>query len=212
MPSDLTHRPVRSHVEAVLLDAGAAATHKLHGRFKEREIGALTGVIVELGPGTGANMRYYGAGVQVIGIEPNPAMHHRLADAATKHSVALEIRTLRGESLEVPDASADAVVGTLVLCGVDDPEAVLAEVLRVLRPGGSFVFVEHVGAADGSNLRRVQAILRRAHRWMFNGCDVTRDTATTIEGAGFSKVVIEEVLAGPEAMHVRTQVRGVATA
>ena len=195
-PVDFDKAKRRGKFEAWVLDATAARIHKQHGVAKAEAIGALTGTVVELGPGTGANMRYYAPGVKVIAIEPNPAMHPKLRESAAEHGVDLEIRTLRGEHIDVADGEADAVVGTLVLCGVDDPEQVVSEVLRVLRPGGTYFFLEHVVAPEGTMIRRVQKLVKRPHRWAFNGCEVDRDTTALLEHAGFSAISIESVDVG----------------
>jgi SAM-dependent methyltransferase len=208
---DFSRARRRGRFEAWILDKSAARTHQHYGRTKSEVLGAIAGTVVEIGPATGPNMRYYPPGVRVIGIEPNPAMHERLRDKAEQHSVNLEIRTVRGEGIDVEDESADAVVATLLLCGVDDPTQVLSEVRRVLRPGGTFFFIEHVVAPEGSGPRRVQSVLKRPHRWIFSGCEVDRDTATAISMAGFSDVSIEAVDLGRSGLYTRHQIVGTAT-
>lgn len=195
-----------------MLDAMAPQVHELHGRRKESVIGAMRGTVVEIGPGTGANMRYYAPGTHVIAIEPNANMHGPLREKAAEHHVDLEIRTLQGEGIDVDDDTADGVVATLVLCGVDDPEAVVREIRRVLKPGGTYYFLEHVGARPGTGLRRVQDALLRPHRWMFNGCEVNRDTAAVIDAAGFAAVDHETIDTGMAGLHTRLQLTGTATA
>lgn len=209
---DLTHAHIRSRIEGWLLDASADSVHRSVGDRKAEAIGAMSGTVVEIGPGTGVNMRYYGDDVHVIGIEPNPDMHPRLHRHADEHGVDLEIRTIKGERLDVGDGEADGVVGTLVLCGVDDPGAVLAEIRRVLRPGGVFFFLEHVAAPDGTWTRRLQRLVKRPHRWMFQGCEVDRDTESLLRGAGFSGIDLTPLDGGPAAAYVRHQIVGTAVA
>ena len=103
------------------------------------------------------------------------------------------------------------MVSTLVLCGVRDTGRVLAEVRRVLRPGGTFFFFDHVRAPAGSLTRRVQSIVKRPHRWMFQGCEVDRDTEAQIRSAGFSSVDVETLDAGAGSFYVRHQIIGAAT-
>ena len=91
---DLAKQRLRSKFEAAVLDAGQKSMHATHGPTKAAAIGSMTGTVVELGPGTGVNMRYYAPGVKVIGIEPNPTMHDRLRAKAAEHGVDLEIRAL----------------------------------------------------------------------------------------------------------------------
>ena len=88
----------------------------------------------------------------MIGVEPNRNMHDPLRAKADEHDVDLEIRTVRGERIDVDDATADGVVGTLVLCGVDDPDGVVAEIRRILKPGATYFYLEHVAADPGTNL------------------------------------------------------------
>ncbi len=207
---DLTKQKWRSKFEAKLLDSSAADSHVAWGERKTATIGAMRGTVVELGPGTGVNMRYYAPGVHVIAIEPNPVMHPYLQAKADEHGVDLEIRQLDGAAIDVGDGAADGVVGTLLLCGVDDAEQVVREAHRVLKPGGQYFFIEHVESPSGSRTRRVQRFLRRPHRWMFNGCDVMRDTASTLRSGPFVEVEIEAVDRGRSALWVRHQIIGVA--
>lgn len=209
--SGLEKHRLRTKLEAALLDAHASSAHDTYGERKQAAIGAMTGTIVELGPGTGVNMRYYAPGAKVIGIEPNPGMHDRLRARADEHGVDLEIRMLRGERIDVDDGAADAVVGTLVLCGVDDPSQVVSEIQRVLKPGGTFFFLEHVVAPDGTGTRVAQSVLKHPHRWLFNGCVVDRDTASLLAESGFGSIEIERNDEGPSGLHVRHRVIGTAT-
>lgn len=208
---DLEKQRWRSRFEAWLLDAGADDTHEAFGDRKTELIGAMSGTVVEIGPGTGVNMRYYRPGTKVIAIEPNPVMHDRVRTRADEHGIDVEIRSLCGEKLDVDDESVDGVVGTLLLCGVDDPARVIAEAHRVLLPGGRYFFTEHVVAPDDTRTRRVQGFVKRPHRWLFNGCRVDQDTVTMLRSGPFSSVEIDDVDRGSRAAYVRHQIVGVAT-
>lgn len=161
----------------------------LHER-KARAFAELPRNVVELGSGVGANLRYLPAGAHLTAIEPNPYMHARLRRAAQRYEVDLEIRSVLGEHIDLPDGSTDAVISSLVLCTVSDPAAVLAEVRRILRPGGRFSFAEHVAAAPGSPTRWAQRIMRRPWAWVFEGCSCERDLTSLITAAGFASVDI----------------------
>ncbi|HZA87047.1 MAG TPA: class I SAM-dependent methyltransferase, partial [Acidimicrobiales bacterium] len=141
----------------------------LHDR-KERIFRDLPDTVVELGPGVGANLRYLRPGTRLVAIEPNRRMHRRLRDAAARHGVELDLRLTDAEDTRLPDGSVDGVISTLVLCTVPDPAAAVAEVRRILAPGGTFAFLEHVGAPAGTALRRLQRVLRRPWSWTFEGC------------------------------------------
>ena len=146
--------------------------------------------VVEIGPGVGANLRHLAPGTRLVAIEPNRYMHEGLRRAATRHEVEVEIRNVVGERIDLPDDSADAVISSLVLCSVTDPEVVVSEVRRILRPGGRYCFLEHVAARDGTPTRWMQRRLRRPWAWVFEGCSCERDLASVISSAGFSEVEI----------------------
>ncbi|MBI4443884.1 MAG: class I SAM-dependent methyltransferase [Acidobacteria bacterium] len=151
-------------------------------------LGELHGDILEIGPGAGPNLAYYSPGCRWIGVEPNPYMYPYLRKAAERRGLQIEIRSGLAEKLPAEDDSIDAVVSTLVLCSVNDPAATLGEVLRVLRPGGRFLFIEHVAAPPGTRLRRVQEIIRPLWKRIADGCHPNRETWKTITNAGFDEV------------------------
>lgn len=157
-------------------------------RGKRRAFADLPREVVELGPGVGANLRFLPDGATLTAIEPNPYMHAGLRRAARRRGVELDLRSVVGERLDLPDSSADAVICSLVLCTVRDPAAVLAEVRRVLKPGGRFCFAEHVVAKRRTPTRWLQRAVRRPWAWAFEGCSCERDLASVIEAAGFSSV------------------------
>ena len=177
---------------------------------KETAFADLTPTVVELGSGVGANMRYLPVGARLIAIEPNPYMHTRLRRSARSRGVALEIRRVVGERIDLPDASADAVISSLVLCSVRDPNAVLAEIRRVLRPGGRFSFAEHVAAKRGTPTRWTQRIQRRPWAWMFEGCSCERDLASVIQSAGFTSVDLSHYRIRSPLLPFNTHIAGTA--
>jgi SAM-dependent methyltransferase len=151
--------------------------------------------ILEIGIGTGPNIKYYSGynGSSVFGIDPNTKMK-KYAEAAAKaagfSSTNFKFIQAVAEALPLNDASVDAVVGTLVLCSVKDVAKTLQEVRRVLKPGGLYIFVEHVAAKDGSLLRVMQGVLDPIQRTVADGCHLTRKTGMSINAAGFSSVHI----------------------
>lgn len=161
------------------------------GRKKELFSG-IRGITLEIGPGTGPNLKYYSGDVQWIGIEPNPYMHPYLRKEAESRGRAADVRLANAENLPVEDDSVDFVVSTLVLCSVPDPQAALREVLRVLKLGGRFVFLEHVAAGRGTALRKLQRTLRTPWRWFVDGCHPDRETGRLIQGVGFREVTLDE--------------------
>jgi ubiquinone/menaquinone biosynthesis C-methylase UbiE len=145
-------------------------------------------------------------------VEPNRHFHRRLRRAADDHRIDLVLHPTEGEHIDVPDDSVDAAVASWVLCTVADPAAVLAEIRRVLRPGGRFVFIEHMHAPEGTAVRRVQDVVFRPWRWLFEGCHTTRATERIIRSAGFAAVGAYPVHVGTPFVPLRTQIAGVAVA
>ncbi len=169
----------------------AHSNRRIDARTADRKRELLTdlrGTVVEIGPGVGSNLPYFHPDVRWIGIEPNPYMHGYLRDRAARLGMAVELRGQRAEVIDLPDGSADAVASTLVLCSVAEPTAALSEALRILRPGGRFVFVEHVAAPGGSATRRVQDVVQPLWTPVGDGCHPNRETWRIIEQAGFSTV------------------------
>jgi len=158
---------------------------------KRRLLAPLSGTVLEIGPGTGANFPYYAHGIRWIGIEPNPFMREYLEQAAHKAGIEADLRSGFADSLDLADGSVDAVVGTLVFCSVDDVAAALREIRRVLKPGGRFVFLEHVAAASETSTRRWQDRLARFWGIFADGCQPNRETWRAIEAAGFRELQLE---------------------
>jgi SAM-dependent methyltransferase len=181
-------------------------------RHKQRVFADLPGIVVELGSGVGANLRHLPSGSILVAVEPNPPMHRRLQAAAERRGVVLDLRERVAEDTGLPDASVDAVISSLVLCTVADPAAVLAEVRRILRPGGTYRFVEHVAARPGSPTRWLQRVLRRPWAWTFEGCSCERDLEAAVRAAGFAHVDVEPFRLHTPFVPFNTQIAGVARA
>jgi SAM-dependent methyltransferase len=150
--------------------------------------------VVEIGAGTGANLAYLPTGTRVVAVEPNRAMHDRLRRRCADIGVEVTVVADGAESIPLPDACVDEVISSLVLCTVADPERALAEVRRVLRPGGRFRFVEHVAAPRRGVRRAVQRAVRRPWGWLFEGCQPDRHTLDAVRAAGFAEVRAEHRL------------------
>ncbi|KAF0935221.1 hypothetical protein E2562_031258 [Oryza meyeriana var. granulata] len=149
--------------------------------------------ILELGVGTGPNLKYYANadGVNIVGVDPNKHMEEYARAAAVSAGLPSSNFTFRRgvcEALPAEDNSMDAVVGTLVLCSVSDIEMALREIKRVLKPGGLYIFIEHVAAPDGSFLRFVQGAFNPLQQFVSDGCHLTRETGEIIREAGFSSL------------------------
>lgn len=148
----------------------------------------LSGSILEIGAGTGANVARYPSSVtRLVLVDDDRHMLAKLERRVRESGRAgVEIHEASAVALPFPDASFDAVVSTLVLCSVPDVDVVLREVRRVLRPNGSFVYLEHVAGEEGTARltwqRRVEPLWRR----MAGNCHLTRRTGEAIRRAGFA--------------------------
>ena len=179
------------------------------GEIRQGLIGDLRGDVLEIGAGTGLNLDHYPAQMASLTLtEPSQDMAVHLRRRATRLRPDTTVLVTPADELPVADASMDAVVSTLVLCTVEDVPAVLAEVRRVLRPGGSFVLLEHVAAQGG--MRHVQRAINPAWKVVARGCHLTRDTRALLDEAGFdtSGVIDANHPAFPVA---KFGIRGVAT-
>jgi SAM-dependent methyltransferase len=180
------------------------------GDHRQRLLAGLAGRVLEVGAGNGLNFPHYPVTVtQVLAVEPEPHLR-RLAQAAARQA-PVPIRVVAGtaEALPARDATVDAVVASLVLCTVADPDQALAEIGRVLRPGGRLRFYEHVRAAD-PRLARWQDRLERPWGWLVGGCHPNRDTVAAIAAAGLQLVALDRFdLAAMPAL-ARPHVLGVA--
>lgn len=210
MANTLRNNPVRGPLNAFILNMVDGYAHHLFGKSKKQLFKGHPNEIVEIGPGTGANMRYLQRGTTVIAVEPNKHMHKRLEKQARKYGIHLEIKSLQGEQIDLPDHSYEMVICTLVLCTVQDPTACLNEVKRILKPGGKFVFIEHVAAKRGSFMSSLQRMVHGPWFWFFEGCSVCRDTKSLLSKVGFSKLQLDEYNLYSAFIPITPQIRGVA--
>jgi SAM-dependent methyltransferase len=189
---------------AWLISHVSGAYDALLAERKRGLLSGLRGTVLEIGPGTGANLKYYAPEIRWIGFEPNPAMHPFLRREAAACHRSIDARQSAAESMDFESGSADAVVSTAVLCSAGDVVRCLAEIRRVLKPGGKFVFIEHVVAPRGSALRLVQHAVGPVWSCCAGGCHPDRDTAAHIERAGFGSVELERfrLPLGPVAPHI----------
>jgi ubiquinone/menaquinone biosynthesis C-methylase UbiE len=192
-------------------DAGMARTERAGLRDRRSAIvGQATGDVVEIGAGTGANVDLYDEAVRVTFVEPSAPMATRLRDRLQELGRSDAVVEAGAESIPLPDAQFDTAVSTLVLCTVDDVDRALAEIRRLLRPGGRLLFVEHV-RADEPGSARWQDRLAPMWRVVGNGCNCNRDTASAIERAGFAIDSIEHGETPLAPPIVRPMIWGVAT-
>ena len=156
-------------------------------------VSGARGRTIELGAGSGLNLEHYTDAVgELVLTEPFGPMAKQLRERVEGSSREAEVIEAPAERLPVDDESFDTVVITLVLCTVADPTAVLAEIGRVLRPGGTVLFLEHVRSGDERSARR-QDRLHRPWRFVGHSCNCNRDTLGSIEASGLE---LDEVTHG----------------
>jgi ubiquinone/menaquinone biosynthesis C-methylase UbiE len=154
----------------------------------------LSGTVVEVGCGNGRNFaRYPDAVTRVTAVEPEPHLRALATRAAAAAPVPVAVVPGTAEALPVPDAAADAAVLCLVLCSLPDRDTALAEIARVLRPGGTLAFFEH-GLGPTRRVRAVQR-LADATLWplLAGGCHTAVDPVGLVEGAGFAVTALRRL-------------------
>jgi len=163
-----------------LVECRRAAAAGLHGR------------VLEIGVGVGANWQYLPAGIEYVGIEPDAYMLERARRRADTSGRAVDLHQAAAEDLPFEDATFDSVLVTLTLCSVDDPARALAEIGRVLRPGGELRFWEHVrpsGRVAGVALDCLAPLWART----LGGCHPNRRTAQSIDASGLTRGEVRRV-------------------
>jgi len=203
--------------------------HPLFARFfnrfaglMERELGerrrellaGLSGRVLEVGAGNGMNFRHYPATVdEVVALEPEPYLRSKAELAAREAAVKVGVGSAAAYPLPLEGESVDAAVTSLVLCTVPDPQAALAELRRVLKPGAELRFMEHV-RSDRPRKARVQDWSDRSRIWprMAGGCHCARNTVAAIEAAGFEIESVRDFGLGPSWGITYPHVIGVARA
>lgn len=180
----------------VALTCGAKGLSDL----RARTTAGLTGRVVEIGFGSGFNVPHYPVGVErVLAVEPSATAFRMAGGRIGASPVPVEQVGLDGQALPLDDASCDAALCTFALCTIPDVGTALAEVRRVLRPGGRFHFLEH-GLAPDARVAAFQHRVEPLQRRIADGCHLTRDPVALAGDAGF---VVEEVDqrygAGPKA-------------
>ena len=162
------------------MDRGGMADHR------RRLLAGLSGRVVEVGAGNGLNFPHYPAGVtHVLAVEPERLLRELAVREAERAPVPVRVVAGTAQQLPAADGTLDAAVASLVLCSVPDQQAALAEMHRVVRPGGQLRFLEHVRADSVAAIRLQQVLGRTVWPLLFGGCRPDRDTAAAVRAAGF---------------------------
>lgn len=170
MTGDLTSYP-----------AAAADTWADYRADRDRAVARLRGTVLDVGAGAGNGLDRVGPAAHWIGLEPDRRRRQRLRRWAPAGAVVLDGVA---ERIPLPDDGVDALFCTHVLCSVRDQQQALAEMLRVLRPGGRAVFAEHVAAPPGTWARRGQRMIAPWSKRFDHGCDPVRETERALRDCG----------------------------
>jgi ubiquinone/menaquinone biosynthesis C-methylase UbiE len=184
------------------MDAQGALEHR------RTLLAGLAGRVLEVGAGNGLNFAHYPpAVIELLAVEPEPYLRALAETAAQQAAIPIRVVDGTADTLPSPDAGMDAAVASLVLCSVPDQARALAELRRVLRPGGELRFFEHI-QADTPGLARAQRLADIIWPTLVGGCHTSRDTLTAITTAGFHLVSTRQFrfpdsrLPSPAAPHV----------
>ena len=182
--SDPVHHPLFARIYQW---TSAKAEQAGQAGHRRQLLAGLDGRVLELGAGNGLNFEHYPATVQhVVAVEPEAYLRARAVEAAPTAGVSVEVVDGLAGELRFDDSSFDAAVVSLVLCSVPDVDGALADLRRVIRPGGELRFYEHV-LAEEPRFARFQRAVTKSRAWplVAGGCHADRATAAAIARAGF---------------------------
>jgi ubiquinone/menaquinone biosynthesis C-methylase UbiE len=180
-------------------------------RLREDLVAAARGQVLEIGVGSGLNLPFYHRDLEgLCGIDPSPQLLAMARTQAAWVHFPVSLAEGRAEDLPLDDQSVDSVVMTWTLCSVAEPERALAEIRRVLRPGGCLIFIEH-GQAPEAGVRGWQDRLTPLWRRLAGGCHLNRPIDRLIETAGLHLIELETgyLVRGPRPLtfHYRGRAR-----
>lgn len=188
------HHPIFARMYermAAAFEAKGAAEHR------DQLLANVSGRVIEVGAGTGLNFEHYPKTViEVVAVEPESRLREVASTAAAHAPVPVTVVDATADELPAEDATFDAGVASLVLCSVPNQQRALAELFRVIRPGGELRFYEHVLAKNARWAAR-QHRVAPLWRWLGGGCHPDRDTRTAISAAGFQIDECEDLLFAP---------------
>jgi ubiquinone/menaquinone biosynthesis C-methylase UbiE len=158
------------------------------GKYRKEQLASADGEILEIGVGTGLNLPHYPEHVRrIVTVDPNPGMNRKLQRRIEQSGIEVDKRVLSSEHLPFGDETFDCVVSTITLCSIPHVEQARGELLRVLKPGGRLLFLEH-GLSPDEKVARRQRRWNWAQRLFADGCTLTLDVARLLATQPFSSV------------------------
>lgn len=210
-PQERSLRPAHPVFSRVYRIVAAAGEHTGLARLRTRTLAPAYGRLLAVGIGPGFDLAHLPSSVtSVIGVEPDPGLRRAAAGRARACARPCQIVGGVAEHLPLADESVDSVLAALVLCSVESLPEAAAEIFRVCRPGGVVCLLEHVRAADGTLLGRLQD---QAARWwprVAGGCLPNQRTASALSAAGFDLSGTRDVKLYPALPLISTHLVGVA--
>ena len=160
-------------------------------KYRRELLANVSGEILEIGFGTGLNLPYYPESVaKITTVEPNPGMQRIARSRIEQSQITVDYKILNGENLPLEDESFDSVVCTWTLCSIKQPERAIAEVYRLLKPEGKFLFIEH-GLSRDASVQFWQNTLTPIQKVIADGCHLNRQIDRLV-GQKFNSVTLEE--------------------
>jgi ubiquinone/menaquinone biosynthesis C-methylase UbiE len=159
-------------------------------QYRQEVLSEVSGEVLEIGFGTGLNLSYYPPQIQkLITVDPNPGMNRRARKRIEESNIIVDNRVLSGEDLPFEDESFDSVVSTWTLCSIPNVDRAIAQIHRVLKPGGKFFFIEH-GLSNEPNIQVWQNRLTPIQKLIADGCHLNRNIRQIVKDK-FKNLTIE---------------------
>ncbi|MCE9554256.1 MAG: class I SAM-dependent methyltransferase, partial [Planctomycetes bacterium] len=164
-------------------------------RYRKELLAGAYGEVLEIGVGTGLNLPHYPGQVRKLTtVDPNAGMNKRLRKRIEELGIKVDQRVLSGESLSFDEATFDCVVSTMTLCSIPDVQQALAEVFRVLKPGGRYLFLEH-GLSPDAKVQKWQHRLNWLQRLCAGGCRLDLDVRAVVASQPFRSIEVDNFYA-----------------
>lgn len=160
-------------------------------KYRQQQLSSVDGEILEIGVGTGLNLPHYPEHVKrITTADPNPGMNKKLQRRIEQSGIAVDKQIISSEQLPFDEDAFDCVVSTITLCSIPDVEQAMAELFRVLKPGGRILFLEH-GLSPDAKVMKWQRRLNPLQRFVGDGCTLTLDVPKLVATQPFSSVEID---------------------